>query len=278
LPVSSTTRSAGPYTGTGTTPTYSFNFKVFASSDVLVQTTLISTGALSTLVLGTDYSVALNGDQNNAPGGSVTLLAGNLASTTQLNILSNLPYTQLADLQNQGGYLPSVIVDALDRLTILVQQLWGRISAGVSVPAPEAGITLPTIAARANALLGFDGSGNPVAVTENVVVDAIGNSFAAGYLGLPQNPVTGAYTLVLADRGKSVRNTTGNFTFPSGVFSPGDGGVLVNKTGSTQNVAGPSITIAGTALTGTRTLANNGICNWYCDAANVFLIAGPGVG
>jgi len=120
--ISSSTRKAGPYTGTGTTATYPFAFKIFQASDLLVVKTTPA-GVESTLALTTDYTVSLNADQNSSPGGSITLTAGNLATGYLVTMTSQVPYTQTTDLTNQGGFYPQVITNALDKLTIEIQQL-----------------------------------------------------------------------------------------------------------------------------------------------------------
>lgn len=121
MTVSSATRVSGPYTGTSSLSTYPFTFKVFAASDLLViQTDLL--GNESTLSLTTNYTVALNSNQDSNPGGTVTLTAGVLATGYLLTITSNISALQQVDLTNQGGFYPAVINTALDKLTILVQQ------------------------------------------------------------------------------------------------------------------------------------------------------------
>ena len=120
MTISSSTRKAGPFTGNGTTATYPFTFKIFQASDLLVVRTSL-TGVDTTLTLTTDYTVSLNADQNSAPGGSITLTAGNLATGLKVTMTSQVPYTQTTDLTNQGGFYPQVITTALDKLTIGVQ-------------------------------------------------------------------------------------------------------------------------------------------------------------
>lgn len=121
MTVSSQVRKAGPYSGTGSTGPFTFSFKVFAASDVLVVKA-DSNGVETTLVLTTDYTVSLNADQNSNPGGTVTLEAA-LASGYTMVISSQVPYLQETDLTNQGGFYPEVITDSLDKLTIQVQQI-----------------------------------------------------------------------------------------------------------------------------------------------------------
>lgn len=123
MTISSTTRKAGPYIGNGTASTFPFSFKVFQASDIEAVRLNVSTGVETKLALTTDYTVTLNPDQDSNPGGSVTLVAGVLATGFNLVITSDVPNLQLTDLTNQGGFYPDVINDALDRATIQIQQL-----------------------------------------------------------------------------------------------------------------------------------------------------------
>jgi len=130
--ISSSTRKAGPFTGNGTTATFPFTFKIFQASDLLVVKTS-PTGDETDLTLTTDYSVSLNADQDSSPGGSITLVAGNLASGYLVTLTTDVPALQGTDLTNQGGFYPKVITNALDKLTILTQQLNEQVSRAVKV-------------------------------------------------------------------------------------------------------------------------------------------------
>lgn len=122
MTISSQTRRAGPYVGTGSSGPFSFSFKVFQPSDMLVVKLEVATNIETDLTLTTDFTVSLNADQNSNPGGTITLVSP-LAVGYKLVISSQVQYTQLTDLQNQGGFYPEVITDALDKLTIQTQQL-----------------------------------------------------------------------------------------------------------------------------------------------------------
>ena len=123
MTVSSQVRKAGPYVGTGTTKTFPFSFKVFQASDVLVVKLNTTTNIESTLVLTTDYTISLNADQDNNPGGNITLTGEALAGGFTLVISSQVPYLQGTDITNMGGFYPNIIEDALDKLTIEAQQI-----------------------------------------------------------------------------------------------------------------------------------------------------------
>ena len=93
MTVSSNTRTAGPFTGTGVLTTYPFAFKVFSSADVQGVYTDTS-GNDTTLVNGSDFTVSLNLDQNASPGGSISYVpnAGILPTGAKLTFTSNLSY------------------------------------------------------------------------------------------------------------------------------------------------------------------------------------------
>ena len=122
MTISSSIRKAGPYVGTGSQTVFPFAFKVFSASDLYVVKYNTTTKAETVLTLTTHYTVSVNADQDNSPGGSVTLLSA-LASGYTLTLTSKLDYLQPTDLTNQGGFYPEVITTALDRTTVQIQQL-----------------------------------------------------------------------------------------------------------------------------------------------------------
>jgi len=185
MTISSELRTAGPFTGTGALSTYSFAFKVFQASDLLVVRQLISTGAQTTLALTTDYTVSLNADQDSSPGGSITLVAGALATTYTLLITSDVGNLQPTSLTNQGGFYPEVINDSLDRATIQIQQVAVKSGREVSAPLIDGTIdmTLPSAVNRASKFLYFGASGEPMAAAGTNT----GNNTSPGNLTLTTN-------------------------------------------------------------------------------------------
>ncbi|MDR3005195.1 MAG: hypothetical protein LBV14_13290 [Acidovorax sp.] len=132
MSISSEVRKAGPYAGNGVATSFPFSFKVFQASDVVVILA-DPTGAEKPLVAGADYSVALNADQDTAPGGTIKKAAA-LANGYLLAITSNMANLQPLDLSNQGGFYPRVVNAAFDRATIQVQQVAEQVSRAVKVP------------------------------------------------------------------------------------------------------------------------------------------------
>lgn len=121
----STTATTVTYNGDNATTVFPFAYKVFEASHLVVVRKTISGGALTTLTLNTDYTV--QGLRLSA-GGSVTLPSP-LSSAYQLIITRSTPKTQTTDLKNQGKFYPEIHEDALDKLTMLVQETTETITA-----------------------------------------------------------------------------------------------------------------------------------------------------
>jgi hypothetical protein len=162
MTVANTPRAAGPYLGNGSISVFAFSFKVFLTTDVLVQFTS-AVGVLSTGTLGTDYAVSMNPDQNATPGGNIVLTVP-LPSGVSLTVGSQVPLDQEVVLTNPGGFYPQVISDALDKVTILIQQALQSIAGAIRIPEIGSAQILPPAAARAGNLLSFDVNGNPITV------------------------------------------------------------------------------------------------------------------
>jgi hypothetical protein len=131
MSISSSTRKAGPYSGNGSTTQFPFSFKVFSASDVFVVRTDLG-GAESNLVLGTDYTVAINADQDANPGGTITTITAP-ATGYLITATSQVQNLQPITLTNQGAFYPKVINDALDRATIQIQQVAEQVGRAVKV-------------------------------------------------------------------------------------------------------------------------------------------------
>lgn len=168
MTVPTTERRAGPFVGTGAEVAYPFGFKVFAASDLLVVRTSTATGQQTELVLGSDFSVTLNPDQDAAPGGTVSHLSGGLPSALPdgftLAIVGDLPFDQPLDLPSGGAFSPRALENALDRGAMLLQQLDERLNRALVGAVGDTGLALPSAAERADKLLSFDSDGNPIAV------------------------------------------------------------------------------------------------------------------
>jgi hypothetical protein len=105
---------------------------------------------------------------------------------------------------------------------------------------------------------------------------------APGFRGLPQNSQTATYTLALTDAGKHISITTGGVVIPANgsvAFPVGTAVVIFNNSSSSQTISITTDTMyfAGTANTGTRTLAQRGLATCVKVASTAWVISGTGV-
>lgn len=194
MTINSTIRKAGPFIGNGTASSFPFTYKVFQASDLDVVRLEQSTNVQTTLQLTTDYTVTLNQDQDSNPGGTVTLVAGALATGYTLTMTSDVPNLQPTDLTNQGGFYPEVINDALDRATIQIQQLQEQTDRSLKVAlSSNVDATLPP--PNPNDLIGWDATGEALV---NVDPGSIGTvvAYATAYCDVfVGNGITTSWTL-----------------------------------------------------------------------------------
>ena len=158
MTVASTTNKA-TYSGNGTTTVFTVPFYFLAAADLQV---ILRSGATETVqTLTTQYTVTGAGVSS---GGSVTMLTAPPSGTT-LTILRNVEATQETDLLPNDRLPAESLETALDKATMLIQQLDEVADRALQYPASDAAVspTLPAASARASKFLSFDASGNPVA-------------------------------------------------------------------------------------------------------------------
>lgn len=205
----STTANRVVYNGNGSATAFGFTFPIPDASYLSVIYT-DTTGAQSTIP-PSQYSVTGIG---TTTGGSVTypLTGAPIATGTKLTLVRTLPYTQGTIFSNQGGYFPEVVESTFDKLTMMVQQLADRVGRALAGPVSDtsAPSDLPTAAQRANTILGFDASGNPIATVlttsivavstfiQNNLLPAASASAARTALGIGDVQVTPQGRLTLA--------------------------------------------------------------------------------
>lgn len=102
---------------------------------------------------------------------------------------------------------------------------------------------------------------------------------AVGYKGLPQNAKTASYTLALSDMGKHISITTGGVVIPANgsvAFPIGSTIVIYNDSASAQNISitTDTLRLAGTATTGTRSLAQRGLATCVKVLATEWVVSG----
>lgn len=198
MTVSTTASSAGPYACNGSTTEFPVNFP-FLENDDLVVYLIDSTGASTTLTIDTHYTVTGAGGSS----GTVTTVA-TYASGYTILIDRVVDLLQETDLENQATYYPEVLEDALDKLTMIAQQLYSGVSRSIKFPTSDMPITDPVLPSRDDRLgkfLQFDAvTGHPIVTTQTIsVADYTGMAFetvAALRLSDPDSLVEGQMAVV----------------------------------------------------------------------------------
>ena len=227
-----------------------------------------------------------------AAGTGVTVIAGTVAwvYSDGVNVVSALSYTPDLSIVNVTAI--SGVVGNLTSINLTTSNLTSTNLATTNLAVTDivAGNATATNLTATNLTATNATTTNLTAtnatttnLTATTVLDAgtIGAA-APGFRGLPQNAQTGAYTLALSDIGKQVSNTTGGWVIPANAsvaFPIGAAVVLFNNSGSSQTVSITSDTLrlAGTATTGTRTLAQYGLATCTKVASTTWVISGSGL-
>lgn len=246
--------------------------------------TLVTQGA--TAILYCDGTNIISATTSAAFAGVLPVTQGGTGATTASGARTNLGATGI------GTALFTAATDASARSTISAAASGANSDitslTGLTTPLSVAqGGTGATTAGSALTNLGAAASGANTDITaldQDVTITATGTIAAGtlGYRGLPQNAQTGAYTLALSDAGKQVANTTGGWVIPANAsvaFPIGTAVVLYNNSGSSQTVSITTDTLrqAGTANTGTRTLAQYGLATCTKVASTTWVITGAGL-
>jgi hypothetical protein len=165
-----TTVNKVQYTANGSTTVFSFPYKFNTNSDLVVIETNVSTGVDTTKTLTTDYTVSGAG---NSGGGSVTFLVAPVNSR-RITIQRVVALTQETDYQPDDDFPAEVHEAALDKLTMIAQQLDAASARTLKAPVADSITigTLPVDTVRANKALVFDATGQVGVSTDNYVNQA----------------------------------------------------------------------------------------------------------
>lgn len=149
------------YAGNGVTTTFAFPHPFFVNTDLIVYEQIVATGAVTTLVLNTDYTVTGAGTQ---AGAQVTRLVAT-AIGTNIVIVRAVPYTQGASFPNNTAFDGPTVEAAFDRSVVLNAQVLDAVSRTMQQPATDvANIgVLPGKTTRASTYMAFDSNGDPIA-------------------------------------------------------------------------------------------------------------------
>jgi len=118
MTVANTTRSVD-YPGDDVQVTFSYPFRIFESSHLVVKSVNDATGVETVKTNVTHYTVTGVGVPS---GGTVTMLTAPATGET-LYLERVVPLTQIHNLRNQGTFTPQSTEDALDRIVMMIQSM-----------------------------------------------------------------------------------------------------------------------------------------------------------
>ena len=230
----STTESRISYNGNGVTTEFSFPYRFLANGD-LVVVEVSSAGVETVKTLTTHYTLTGAGDD---AGGSVTMLVAP-ASGTRLVIYRNTPITQETDYISGDPFPAETHEQALDRLTMIAQELSDTSSRTVSLSiAAAAGVSTELPAPEALKLIGW-----------NADADGLEN-----YAALPDDVVVTSYMeTVLAATNATEAKTLLEVASLGGAAAAGANSDITSLSGLTGAVSGPT---SITGATGGMVIAN----------------------
>jgi hypothetical protein len=153
MTVSSAT-SRNEYNGNAATLIFAYTFRILDEDHIAVYVDDV----LKTIT--THYTVSGVGDSG---GGSITFLSAPASGTGNVVFIRNVPVTQETDYVENDPFPAESHEEALDKLTMIVQQLDDLLLTSLRVPLTEGDTgELPAAASRASKYLAFDANGDAV--------------------------------------------------------------------------------------------------------------------
>lgn len=155
------------YNGNAVTTAFAYPYSFHDQADIKVISTLISSGAATLMVLGTDYTISGTPDDlGHYVDGATINMTLPPASTKRLTIYSDPVQDQDVDLQDLSVFPAEVVEAALDRAMLIARRLGDLSNRSLRQPDGDADDmdALPTKVDRASTYLGFDSDGNPMAI------------------------------------------------------------------------------------------------------------------
>lgn len=144
----------------GSTTTFDFTYPITATSDMVVILRTVATGDESVLTEVTHYE--LSATNNDYSSGGVVTTVETYSSAYTLTLIRNVPETQEADLEDSGVLRLETLEAALNKLTLLIQDLEEELARAIKFPRSDStalDTELPSSVSRAskNVTTGSDG-------------------------------------------------------------------------------------------------------------------------
>lgn len=252
MTVSVQTRRSDVYLGNGSNDQFPFDFKVYSGAHLRVV--VLSSSGTETDT--TNFTVALNSDQDTDPGGTVTYPASGtkLQTGEKLVVIGDTPLSQTTDLTNGGGFAAQTVEDMVDKVVLMVQELVDVSARAVKVAETDdsGDVVLPAKSVRAGKLLGFDAvTGAPVALT--TITGTLVTTFMATLLD-DSDAATARATLGAIDP-LYTSASGGDFIVFTSTAAGAESGLRLNQT---QATSGMSLRLSNSGLNVQASLRGRG--------------------
>jgi parallel beta-helix repeat protein len=179
------------FAGNGSTTNFATGFRFLQNADIKVILTVTATGVETAQVLDTDYT--LTGAGLDA-GGTVVMTVAPATGTT-LTIKRDIALTQLTDYVENDPFPAESHEEALDKVTMLVQQQQEELDRSLKLSESQQSSGLQIPAPVEDSLLRWDANGDLI----NVTVQQLGTIADAGDLPYSQGD-TGALSRTVESR------------------------------------------------------------------------------
>lgn len=177
---------SGPYAGAGTTGPFLVDYRILDATHLrVVKRPLV--GSEVTLAYPADYLVTGVGD----PTSSLTTTLAVLAGET-LTIIRDVPKTQEADYVQNDDFPAETHENALDKLTMIVQQLDEELDRSLTLPVSAGGVSTELPVPQSNALIGWNSDADAL---QNVDPATLATVVAFGTTNADLFSGTGAQTV-----------------------------------------------------------------------------------
>ena len=203
---------------TSSTQTIVLGFYFIANTDLVVTRT--RAGVITTLTLDSDYSIAGAGNES---GGSITVTGQ--ASGDVITIVRTVPYTQLVDLVPLTKLSETLLEQALDKSTMMAQQLRRDLDVLSSATIEEAPIDGTSYARKDATWVSLAGGGDMLKSVYDTDNDGKVDSAETADTATTAGTISGSITMSqVSDAGSAATKAVGTTT---GTVAAGDDSRIV---------------------------------------------------
>lgn len=283
--------AAGAITGTELVPIVQAGSTVRTTTQAIVN--LGKTMSTASLLVGRGSAAGGGLQQEITLGANLSMTGTVLNAAPSGNALTSNPLSQFA--ATTSAQLAGVMTDETGSGALvfasgptLINPILGAATATtinkVTITTPATGATLTITDGKTLAAintLSFAG-------TDGTTMTFPPASASVGYINIPQNSQSAAYTLVLADQGKHILHPSADttariWTIPANAsvaFPVGTAVTFINQNAGgviTISITTDTMRLAGTGTTGNRTLAANGMATAVKITTTEWIISGTGL-